>query len=149
MSIYHVDKIECPINLFLCDGMVREGVIFLSPFSATHPGAQTPLEVFNDPEPFFAFRKADGSFSMVNKSAVSHLRFTPASDAEPMLGHPLEVRMVFLGGEVLQGTLTLETPEGKGRLQDFLNRRRGFFPLACGAAHYLVNPLLLCEIAPT
>lgn len=147
MNIYHVDKLECPVTLFLHDGIVREGVIFLSPLSTTHEGAQTPLELFNEPVPFFAFRKAEGSFSLVNKASVGHLRFQPGA-ASSLLGHPLEVRIVFLGGETLQGTLTLAAPEGKGRLQDFLNDQRGFFLLDCGAAHYLVNPRLICEIAP-
>ncbi|GAB6083448.1 hypothetical protein JCM30471_23620 [Desulfuromonas carbonis] len=148
MNIYQVEKLECPVTLFLCDGHVREGVIFLSPCSASHSGPETPLELFNDDAPFFAFRKADDSFSLVNKATICHLRFPPDPDAPPTFGHRLQVRMVFLGGEVLKGTLTLEAPEGKGRLQDFLNTHHGFFLLDSGPAHYLVNPLLICEIAP-
>jgi hypothetical protein len=148
MNIYHVDKLECPITLFLGDGIVHEGIIFLSPCSPTHAGAQTPLELFNEPAPFIAFRRADGSFSLINKATISHLRFQ-AEAATPSFGHRLPIRLAFLGGEVLQGTLTLAAPEGKSRLQDFLNDLRGFFLLDCGTAHYLVNPLLICEIAPS
>jgi hypothetical protein len=148
MNIYHVDKLECPITLFLGDGIVHEGIIFLSPCSPTHAGAQTPQELFNEPAPFIAFRRADDSFSLINKATISHLRLQAAA-ATPSFGHRLPIRLAFLGGEVLQGTLTLAAPEGKSRLQDFLNDLRGFFLLDCGAAHYLVNPQLICEIAPS
>jgi hypothetical protein len=146
MNSHHVDKLECPVTLFLCDGMVREGSLFLNPASASHGEAQTPLELANKPTPYFAFRKTDGSFSLVNKATVSHLRFRPG----PVLlapGPPLEVRIVFSGGEVLQGTLTLTAAEEKGSLEEILNARRDFFLLDCGSAHYLVNSRLICEIA--
>ncbi len=147
MNCQHVDKLECPVTLFLCDGMVREGSLFLTPASASHGEAQTPLELANEPPPFFAFRKPDGSFSLVNKATVSHLRFRPGP-APPAPGPPLEVRMVFPGGEVLQGTLTLAAAEEKGRLEEIFGVRRGFFLLDCGSAHYLVNSRLICEINP-
>ena len=147
MSIYRVEKLECPVTLFLSDGLVREGVVFLSPLSALHSGGQTLLEFCNEPAQFIPFRKADGTFSLINKAAISHLRFQPAP-APPDIGHPLEVRMVFLGGEVLTGRLILAAPEGKERLQDFINDQHGFFHLDCGGAHYLVNPRQICDIAP-
>ncbi len=149
MSIYHIDKLECAVTLFLCDGLVREGVVYLSPLSPTHSGPQSPLELFREPEPFLPLRKADGSFSLVNKNVVSHLRFDSDPDAPRSFGHRLAVRLVFLGGEVLHGTLTLEAPEGKNRLQDFLNLQGTFFLLDSGAAHYLINPAMICEIAPS
>ena len=149
MSIYHVDKLECAVTLFLGDGLIREGVVFLSPLSPTHAGPQTPLELFKEPGLFLPLRKADGSFSLINKNILSHLRYDPAPDTPPTFGHRLAVRMVFLGGEVLQGTLSLEAPEGKNRLQDFLNAQKTFFLLDCGPAHYLINPAMICEIAPS
>lgn len=148
MSIYHVDKLQCPVTLVLQDGLVREGLAFLSAFSPNRQGPQTLLELFNEPVPFLPFRKADESFSLVNKRLISHARFEPGPPASPDLGHPLQMRMVFAGGEKLQGTVIVAAPEGKNRLQDFLNTRQAFFQVDCGAAHYLVNPELLCEIAP-
>ena len=143
MNSQHVDKLECPVTLFLCDGMVREGSLFLTPASASHGEAQTPLDLANEPTPFFTFCKTDGSFSLVNKATVSHLRFRP-DPAPPAPDPSREVRMVFPGGEVLQGTLAGE----KGRLEEIFSVRRGFFLLDCGAAHYLVNSRLICEINP-
>jgi hypothetical protein len=148
MNIYHVDKLECPVTLFLQDGLVREGVVFLSPFSPSHAGAQTLLELVNEEAPFFPFRRDDGSFSLVNKALVSHLRFQAPPPEDWPLGHRIEVSLAFAGGEVLRGTLTVQAPEGKDRLQDFLNLRQTFIQIDCGDAHYLVNPRLTWEIVP-
>lgn len=145
MNHDQVDRQECPVTLFLGDGMVREGRLQFDTAGATHAGARTALELFEEPAPFFPFRKADGTVSLINKATVSHLRFQPGT-APPSGGPPLEVRMVFLGGEVLQGTLVPAAGGGREHLQKFFNGQHNFFLLDCGAAHYLVNSRLICEI---
>ncbi len=148
MSLYQIEKLEFPVTLFLAGGQVREGVIFLNLHSANHPGPQSPIELFNEAESFIPFRKEEEFFSLVNKKALSHARFEPAESCEYVFGDRVSVRINFFGGEILQGTITLEAPAGRNRLKDFLNYHRGFFLLDCGEAHYLVNPAQICEIAP-
>jgi len=145
MSLYRVDKREQPVVLFLADGVVREGTVFLSPFSQLRSGPQTLLDLFHEKEPFMPFRGNDGRFTLLNKSAVTHLRYH--DDAEEHLGERLNVRLTFYGGENLEGTLTIAMPEGMSRLQDYVNSSPGFFPVETPDARYLINGALIREIA--
>jgi len=146
MSLYRVDKREQPVVLFLADGVVREGAVFLSPFSQLRAGPQTLLDLFREKEPFMPFRGDDGSFTLLNKNAVTHVRYH--GGGEECLGERLGVRLTFYGGENLQGTLVIAMPEGLNRLQDYVNSAPGFFPVETADARYLVNGALLREIAP-
>jgi hypothetical protein len=149
VSLYQIEKLEFPVTLFLFGGQIREGVIFLSLYSALHSGPQSPLELLNETEPFLPFRREKDLFSLVNKKALTQVRFEPPQDGgDHVFGERVSVRIHFLGGETLQGTLTLEAPAGRNRLKDFLSHHRGFFLLDCGLAHYLINPAQICEITP-
>lgn len=148
MSLYRVDKRELAVALFLTDGVVREGVVFLSSFSPARDGRQTLLEVFREREPFFPFRDNSESFALVNKNAITHARFVEEEEEELALGEELSVRIVFFGGELLQGKIRLAMPEGQNRLQDYVNAAPGFFPLEGAEYRYIVNGALIREIAP-
>lgn len=148
MNQYRVDKREQPATLFLADGVVQEGMLYLSPFSQSHSGEQSLLELLRDREVFIPFRSQGGNFALINKEAVTHLRYQPVSDFEPPYGDRVNVRITFFGGELLQGSIALDMPEGQSRLQDYLNAAPGFFPLDSGDAHYIVNGALIRDITP-
>ncbi len=148
MSVYRVDKEECPVVLFTADGMVQEGVIFLSPYASTHTGQQSPLDLMREKEQFFPFRSQAGNFTLVNKDAITHLRYQPEEHQEPPFGEPMQVQVTFFGGELLQGTLTLNMPQGKNRLIDYINAAPGWFALQGSEAGYLANGALIREIQP-
>lgn len=148
MSLYRVDKRELPVALFLADGVVREGVVFLRPSSRPHNGRQTLLEMLREREPFFPLRDNSESVTLVNKNAITHARFLEADEGEVARGEELSVRIVFFAGEILQGTIRRALPAGQNRLQDYLNAAPGFFPLEGGEFRYIVNGALIREIAP-
>ncbi len=148
MSEYQVEKKKAEVTIYLVDGQVRQGVLFLSPFSSTRSGAQTLTELLHEPEPFVPFLREDNAFMLLNKKQISHVRHQPGEDEQPGFGEAIDVSITFVNGKVLDGRTVLETPEGKGRLLDFMNSHPGYFPLDCGAGeHYLVNPRVIVEIA--
>ncbi|PLX79795.1 MAG: hypothetical protein C0615_01925 [Desulfuromonas sp.] len=143
-----MEKRPTEVTIYLADGTEREGTLFLSPFSSTRSGSQTLAEMLHEPEPFVPFIRNDKSFQLLNKKQISHLRYRPVDDAPEKIGNPIEVTITFINGKTLSGTTILETPEGKGRLIDFLNNNPGYFSLNCGDdEHYLVNPRVIVEIA--
>lgn len=149
MSQYFVEKIEVAVTLFMSDGLVREGFVYLSRFSACHPGEQTVEEIFNEPDPFIPLRKKDGQFCIIRKGAVTHLRFDrTAEDANRHMGEQIGIRIHFAAGEFLQGKVLLYGPNDKRRLQDFFNSARKFFQINSDSAHYLVNPEQISEVLP-
>jgi len=148
MNDYRVNKIETPVTLFLSDGVVHEGILFLSPVSLTHSGPQRLIELFLEPDAFCPFKEKNGRFCLINKSAVSHARYYPEQDEEELFGEQIRVRLNFYGSEVLEGSLIISMPADKGRIQDYINSTPGFFCLYTDDARYVVNGDLIREITP-
>lgn len=145
---YQVEKLKTPVTLHLVDGQQREGVMFLSPYSMHSSGAQTLVELLREPERFVPFVSDDAGFLLVNKAQISHLCYQPADTDMPVIGTPLAVTVTFTNSRQLSGTVVIELPEGKARLQDYMNSNTAYFSLDCGDAAYLVNPAVIIEIAP-
>jgi hypothetical protein len=148
MSLYRVDKREQPVALFLSDQVVHDGVVFLSPFASTHSGEETLLDLLRERDQFFPFRHTDGRFILVNKNAVTHVRYEGKREEESGMGEPIRVRITFFGGGILEGTIVLDMPEEKNRLLDYANASPGFFALEGKDAHYIANGALVREISP-
>lgn len=148
MSLYRVDKREQPVALFLSDQVVHEGVVFLSPFASTHSGEETLLDLLREKDHFLPFRDGEGRFILVNKNAVTHVRYEGKTEDEPVIGDRIRVRIAFFGGGVLEGTIVLDMPEEKNRLLDYVNASPGFFALEGGDARYIANGSLVREISP-
>ncbi len=150
MSIYRVEKTELPVVVFQADGSVMKGVVFLSAATYSHMGKQTLHELMKEAGDFFPFRSDSGNFCVTNKQTITHIRFEPLqSDPEQeSLGHREDVDVKFVGGEQLTGTVTIEMPDGKSRLFDFINAMDGFFMLQNQEAHYLVNVRQIRDINP-
>lgn len=148
MNEYRVDKQELPVVLFLSDGAIHEGVVFLSPFSSIYSGPQTILELFREEEAFLPFRDKGGQFILINKSALTHVRYPRGTEADQTIGDKLNVRITFFGGELLEGILTIAMPAGQNRLMDYINASPGFFILEGEEFCYLANGALVREISP-
>ena len=148
MSEYQVEKIRAEVTIHLVDGQERSGVLFLSPFSSTRSGPQTLVELLHEPEPFVPFLRSDKAFKLLNKKQISHVKYTPDDEADLPIGEAIDVDITFINGKTLSGRTVLQTPEGKGRLLDYMNSKPGYFSLDCDeGGHYLVNPRVIVEIA--
>ena len=150
MSLYRVEKIELPVVIFQADGSVMKGVVFLSATAYNHMGQQTLLDLMKEPGDFFPFRSEAGAFCVANKQTITHIRFDPPEEtsAYASLGDREDVDIKFVGGEQLSGTVTIEMPEGRNRLFDFLNAMTGFFLLQNQEAYYLVNIKQVRDVNP-
>ncbi|MBE0574749.1 MAG: hypothetical protein IH613_02525 [Desulfuromonadales bacterium] len=150
MSVYHVEKTELPVVVFQADGSVMKGVVFLSASTYSHMGQQTLLDLMKEPGDFFPFRSEAGDFCVANKQTITHIRFDPpaAASTHASLGEREEADIKFVGGEQLSGTVTIEMPEGRNRLFDFLNAMKGFFLLHNHEAFYLVNIKQVRDVSP-
>jgi len=150
MSVYRVEKAELPVVVFQADGSVMKGVVFLSASAYSHMGQQTLLDLMKEPGNFFPFRSEAGAFCVANKQSITHIRFTPPAEpaAYQSLGYREDVDIKFVGGEQLSGTVTIEMPEGRNRLFDFINAMKGFFLLQNQDAHYLVNVAQIRDVNP-
>jgi hypothetical protein len=87
---------------------------------------------------------------VANKQTITHIRFEPPEEvaAYKSLGDREDVDIKFAGGEQLSGTITIEMPEGRNRLFDFVNAMDGFFLLQNQEAYYLVNISQIRDVSP-
>lgn len=150
MSIYRVDKAEQPVVLFQADGSVMKGVVFLSAVAYSHIGQQNLADLLREKGDFFPFRSEAGAFCVANKTTITHIRYEPPAGDPPyaLHGNPVEVLVNFAGGEQLRGEITIDMPEGRTRLFDFVNSASGFFAMRSGEARYLVNVAQIRDISP-
>lgn len=150
MSVYRVEKSELSVVLFQADGSVMKGVVFLSASAYNHMGKQTLLDLLKEPGDFFPFRSEGGTFCVANKQTITHIRFSPAEEdtKSQSLGYREDIDIKFVGGEQLSGTVTIEMPEGRNRLFDFINAMKDFFLLQNQEAFYLVNVAQVRDVNP-
>lgn len=149
-NIYHVEKSELPVVIFQADGSVMKGVVFLSACAYNHVGQETLDDLLKEDGNFFPFRSDTNEFCVANKTTITHIRYEQPQERPPYasLGDRVEVEICFVGGEQLSGTVTIEMPEGRNRLFDFITAMRGFFLLENQEASYLVNVLQIRDVRP-
>jgi hypothetical protein len=138
MSEYRIEKQEEQVIIFMADGVVYEGSLFLSPFSQYRSGGQTVYDLLLEDQAFLPMKTAKGDFHLVSKGMISHLRYA-AKDEQTLPFPEREVKITFLGGEELQGTVRLDLPAQSNRIQDFFNTGTKYFSMKSGGHDYLVN----------
>lgn len=119
------------------------GDLHLQPLGAPEHPVESPLEMLNRPEPFFAL-SVDDDVRLVAKAAVRGVSLDPhEAEAHPYAHHvELEVRMD--DGAEYRGTVDIELPSPHLRPMDFLNQPEPFFGLStpdgrwCLARHHVV-----------
>ena len=130
-------------RLVLAGGEAHSGEIYTAERVPQHSGPETPLEMLNRPEPFFAFRPKDGHVLLVAKAATMTVEVHQAPIGDPTRrsvarAAPLEITLA--GGDTLVGFALAELPEHHARPLDILNASsERFFAVDAGAATHFVN----------
>lgn len=110
-----------------------------------HDGSETPLEMLNRPNAFFAFRPEDEDgvllVSKANTVALTIERQAPIADpARLSAARMVGVECVLVGGSTIGGWASIELPAGHQRLLDYLNASpEPFFAVWSHAATHYVN----------
>jgi hypothetical protein len=131
-----------PALVALTEGTTLEGELHLLTRPAYPPGPESPLDMLNRPDPFFALTLAGGSVTFVSKAQVSVI----ACREQPPLTDPdrinaaklVSLEVVLHGGAEYRGRATVELPPGRARALDYVNAPGGFFTLfSDDTTHYL------------
>jgi hypothetical protein len=134
------------------EGYSIEGDLHLQPGTALHQGVETPLEMLNRAEKFFAMTLPSGSVTLVAKaqialvichSVVSDRELERLAAAKSVI---LEVQLA--GGHEVRGSAHLELPDSRSRALDFLNASDRFFALSDGETTWYVNRDLIRQVIP-
>jgi hypothetical protein len=142
-----------PAHVALVDGAVLGGDLHLLTRPAYPPGgSETPLEMLNRPDAFFALTLAEGDVALVPKTRV--LEITCQEDVPPpdpdrvTAAKVVELEVVLPEGTQHRGVVTLELPPGRRRTLDFLNGEGDFFALWCDGRTRYINKLHVRFIRP-
>ena len=144
MAEFSIPRVSVPASLLLTDGDRRLGEIYVMERVPHHTGPETPLEMLNRPEGFFAFRPAgNGTILLVTKAHTVILSVgsdDAAQDpARVSAAKLVAVELTLVDGSTLRGFATAELPEHHSRLLDYLNDAGAFFAVSAGEEFHFVN----------
>ena len=126
-------------EVVLADGVVLEGDMHLVASAAYPLSSESPLDMLNRPEPFFALTLGQGEVAFVSKAQVAVL----ASVARIVA---LEVAMV--SGAEYRGRSSFELPPSRARALDYVNTPGRFFTVWTNDLTRYFNKSLVRLIRP-
>jgi len=113
-----VKKQPAPTTLYLADGSVVSGTIFLAGQSARHSGPETVGELLTDPSPMLRFKLGADRFQLIGKTGIAAAR-TVSGTRPPGFYANVHATMTMWGGHRFEGQLLVE--EGHDRVSDAVN----------------------------
>ena len=141
-----------PACVTINDGPSIEGEIFLQTATRLHEGCESPVEMLNRPERFFAVLLPSGDLTLVGKAQAAVVtcdaslwKVDPQRRAISREFH-LDIDMV--GGQNLCGSAFWELPSTHPRPQDFLNVSETFFELIHDGISHCINRNLVAQVRP-
>jgi len=145
MAGFTLPRVSVPARLMLTEGEPRLGEVYVMERVPQHTGPETPLEMLNRPDGFFAFRAAGAAqVLLVTKARTISLsvpRNLTGEDPARLSAAKLVALTVTLSGDTdITGWATLELPEYHSRLLDYLNASPDpFFAVTTAEEVHFVN----------
>jgi hypothetical protein len=122
-----------PVEVCLTDRRTIKGDIHLQPVARMHAGPETPSDLLNRDESFFALMLEGEQPLFVAKGQVLYLELPsqPAIDDpdRASVARRIELEIELADGSKLEGVVMIELPPDRLRALDFLNSAPEFFPL--------------------
>lgn len=142
---------KVPAEVMLADGLVLSGELHLYARPTYPPGPETPLEMLNRDDAFFALT-LDGGVTFLPKAQVLVVTCrdqAPLADPDRVSAARLiGLDVVMQGGAELRGHAAIELPPSRGRTLDFLNGPGIFFALGADDVSWYINKSRVCLARP-
>ena len=133
---------KVPAEVALAEGIVLAGDLHLYARTTYPPGPETPLEMLNREDAFFALT-LDGSVTFIPKTQVIVVSCRDQArllDPErTSAARQIELEVVMQGGTEYRGRAVLELPPSRSRSLDYLNGAGVFFALASDDVSWYIN----------
>lgn len=133
---------KVPAEVVLAEGIVLAGDLHLYARTTYPPGPETPLEMLNRDDAFFALT-LDGDVTFIPKTQVivvscrDQARLLDPERASA--ARQIELEVVMQGGTEYRGRAVLELPPSRSRSLDYLNGAGVFFALASDDVSWYIN----------
>jgi len=140
-------------EVVLADGVVLEGDLHLASRTAYPLDTESPLEMLNRADPFFALTIGEGEVAFVSKAQVA---MVSCRDQVPLNDDPARLsaaRLVALEvalttGAEYRGRSTFELPPSRARALDYVNADGTFFTVWTNDLTRYFNKSLVRLIRP-
>jgi hypothetical protein len=136
----------------LAEGVVLAGDLHLLARATSPLECESPLEMLNRDEPFFALTLAEGGVLFISKaqvSVVSCREHPPLDDPDRATAAKLVALTVELtDGVEYRGRSSFELPRTRARTLDYINSPGNFFTLWVDDAAQYINKALVRLIRP-
>ena len=139
-------------EVLLAEGVAIEGSLHLLSRTDYPPGPETPLDMLNRADPFFALTQSGRGVLFIPKAqaaVVTCRHHAPPTDPERFSAAKLiALDVVILGGRELRGRAAVEMPPERSRALDYVNGPGVFFALWTDDVTHYVNKFLVRTIRP-
>jgi hypothetical protein len=134
---------KVPAEVVLAEGITLAGDLHLYARTTYPPGPETPLEMLNRDDGFFALTLEGGGVTFIPKTqvVVVSCRDRPRlldPERESAARH-IELEVVVQGGTEYRGRAALELPPSRARSLDYLNGPGVFFVLGRDDISWYIN----------
>ncbi|MBA3759799.1 MAG: hypothetical protein H0X07_04645 [Gemmatimonadales bacterium] len=139
-------------EIVLADGVVLEGDLHLATRTAYHPDTESPLEMLNRPEPFFALTLQEGEVAFVSKAQVAVVscrdQLPLVDPARASAARLVALEVALATGAEYRGRSTFELPPSRSRALDYINTPGSFFTVWSNDLTRYFNKALVRLIRP-
>jgi hypothetical protein len=139
-------------EVVLADGVVLEGDLHLASRTAYPLDTESPLEMLNRAEPFFALTIREGEVAFVSKAQVAMVSCrdqAPLNDpARISAARLVALEVALTTGAEYRGRSTFELPPSRARALDYVNASGSFFTVWSNDLTRYFNKSLVRLIRP-
>lgn len=139
---WEVPKENVRVTITLTNSSTIKGEMFLNRGEIPKSNLNELLEELNTDSLFFPFLVlGDEEIMLINKKQLMYVHMEPEEEQEEDLADIKKslVRIDIKNGNNIKGTVEINFPKGKRRVQDFLNLTDRFFALRGDDWDYIVN----------
>ena len=139
-------------EVLLSDGAVLEGELHLAASAAYPLGSESPLEMLNRNEPFFALALRQGGVAFLSKSQVAVVSCADSGQstdpARATAARLVALEVVVVTGAEYRGRCSFELPPSRSRALDYVNAPGEFFTVWTNELTCYFNKSLVRLIRP-
>jgi hypothetical protein len=141
-----------PARVVLTEGVVLAGELHLLARTTYPSDSESPLEMLNRDDPFFALTLTEGGVAFVSKAQVTVVScpdVAPLDDPDRASAARLVALAVeLIDGVEYRGRSSFELPPSRARALDYVNAPGRFFTLGTDGITQYINKSLVRMIRP-
>jgi hypothetical protein len=139
-------------EVILADGAALEGEVHLAASAAYPLGTESPLEMLNRSEPFFALTLGQGEVAFISKAQVAVVSCRDQGEApdpaRASAARLVGLEVVLTTGAEFRGRSIFELPPSRSRALDYVNAPGLFFTVWTNDLTRYFNKYLVRLIRP-